>query len=63
LFQLGTCEFLLNVLRPSGVGCDEWQIDLEFLCGGECDLGFFAFLFDPLDGVGLLAKGRCQSRF
>ena len=56
LLEFGAGEFFLNVLRPGGVGGDEGQIDFEFLGGREGDLGFFAFFFNALNGVGLLGE-------
>ena len=56
LLELGAGELFLNVLRPAGICRDEWQVDLVFLRGRKGDLGFFAFFFDALDGVGLLGE-------
>jgi hypothetical protein len=56
LFELGAGEGELDVLGSGGIGRDEGQADVVGLRGGKGDLGFFRFLLDALEGVGLAGE-------
>ena len=53
LLQLGAGHGELDMLRPSGIGGDEGEVDVEGLAGGKGNLRFLSLLLDALEGVGL----------
>ena len=56
LLHLSASQLGADVLRPAGVGSDEGKVDVVLLRAGDGDLSLFRFLFDALEGVGLLAQ-------
>ncbi len=56
LLQPGTAQRQLEMFRPTGVGCDEGQVDLSLHHGGQLDLGLFSRLFQPLQSHAILAQ-------
>ena len=56
LLQLGAGHGELDVLRPSGVGGNEGEVDVVGLTGREGDLRFLRFFLDALERVGLAGE-------
>src|SRR5205823_14011543 len=46
--ELGAGELHGEVLRPGGVGSDEWQVDFGLRRRGQLDLGFLGGFLQPL---------------